>query len=127
MEYHVTENGIVANFPYGELRISGDEKQGFRPYQLLVSAVAGCSCGVLKTVLQKMRIPFTDLKVAVQIERNEKEANRIEKIHLHFVIAADPGLKEKIEKALAIAWKNCSMIQSVKDSIEIHESLELIS
>ncbi len=125
MIFQMTEKGFVTEVGYGELNVSGEDQYGFRPYQLLVSSVAVCSGGVLRKVLEKMRISFQDIRVQADVERNEKEANRIEKIHLHFVIIGEELDEKKIEKALIVTRKNCSMVQSVKDSIDITESFEI--
>ncbi|MFB1083331.1 OsmC family protein [Jeotgalibacillus sp. JSM ZJ347] len=124
MEFKMKEGGFTTDLEYGELHISGNEEYGFRPYQLLVSSVAVCSGGVLRKVLERMRMEFTDIKVNTEVERNEKEANRVEKIHMHFTITGDLK-EEKVQKALEVTRRNCSMVQSVKDSIEITESFEI--
>lgn len=125
MIFRMTETGFVTECAYGELHVSGEDQYGFRPYQLLVSSIAVCSGGVLRKVLERMRISYQDIKVQANVERNEKAANRIEKIHLHFVIFGEELNEVKIEKALIVTRKNCAMVQSVKDSIEITESFEI--
>lgn len=127
MEFTAKENGFVTHFSYGELHVSGDEQYGFRPFQLMVSSIAVCSGGVLRKVLDKMRMPCTDMKVTADVERNEDKANRIEKIHLHFIISGDNLQEEKVKKAMEVTRKNCAMVQSVQDSIKITESFELVS
>jgi putative redox protein len=127
MEFKMKENGFVTQFEYGELHISGDEEYGFRPYQLLVSSIAVCSGGVLQKILQKQRVIIDDLSVSADVTRNEEGAHEIQRIHLHFVLKGQKLVKEKIEKALVITRKNCSMVQSVKDSIDVTESFEIIS
>ncbi|RXT15288.1 OsmC family protein [Ammoniphilus sp. CFH 90114] len=127
MEFKMKENGYIAEFEYGELHISGDDIYGFRPFQLMVSSIAVCSGGVLRKVLTKMRVPYEDIKLTAQVERNEAEANRIEKIHVHFIIKGENLNQDKIEKAIELTRKNCPMVQSVKDSIEITETYEMIS
>ncbi|RBW68159.1 OsmC family protein [Bacillus taeanensis] len=126
MEFKMKENGFTTNVEYGELHISGDSDYGFRPFQLLVSSIAVCSGGILRKVLTKKRISYSDVTVQAEVVRNEAEANRLEKIHLHFIIAGEELSETKIEKALEVTRKNCSMVQSVKDSIEITESFELV-
>ena len=125
MQFKMKENGFETTFEYGTLQISGNEDYGFRPFQLLVSSVAVCSGGVLRKVLERMRLPFADIEVSAEVKRDEKETNRITHIHLHFTIKGDQLSKEKVEKALVVTRKNCSMVQSVKDSIEITESFEI--
>ncbi len=120
------EKGFVTELAYGDLHVSGNEEYGYRPYQLLVSSIAVCSGGILKTILEKMRMTVEDMSIKTQVERNTEEANRVEKIHLHFVLRIPQADKEKIEKAVHLANKNCPMVQSVKGSIDIVESYELI-
>lgn len=120
------DGGFYSEFPYGKLDVSGNDEYGFRPYQLMISSIAVCSGGVLRTILQKMRLSFEDIHITADYERNEKEANRIEKIHLHFRITAEGLNEEKVHKAMELTKKNCSMVQSVVGSIHIEETFEII-
>ncbi|OLO25166.1 osmotically inducible protein C [Alkalihalophilus pseudofirmus] len=126
MEFTMKENGFKADFEYGTLHVSGNEEFGFRPYQLLVSSVAVCSGGVLRKVLAKKRLEYKDIKVSAEVTRNPEGAQEIQKIHMHFTIIGSNLSEEKIEKSLVVTKKNCSMVQSVKDSIEITESFEIV-
>ncbi|WP_041088031.1 OsmC family protein [Jeotgalibacillus soli] len=126
MEFTMREGGFSTEFAYGKLDISGNEEYGFRPYQLLVSSVAVCSGGVLRKVLEKMRLSFEDIKLTADVERNPDVADRIEKIHLHFIIKAEDLDEGKVKKALELTRKNCSMVQSVIGSIDVTESFEII-
>ncbi|UOQ43836.1 OsmC family protein [Halobacillus salinarum] len=126
MDFYLKENGVRTSFEYGQLNISGDENDGFRPFQLMVSSIAGCSIGVYRKILDKQRIQFEDIKVTADVERNPDEANRIEKIKLHFAIKGYHLNPDKLLKNLEISRKNCSMVQSVANSIEIEETLECI-
>ncbi len=121
----MNENGFQANLEFGELRISSQENCGFRPYQLMISSIAGCSGGVLRKILQKMRLPFNDIVISTRVRRNPDKVNRIEEIHLVFTIYAEKIEPNKIEKALELTRKNCSMIQSVENSIKITEEFKI--
>lgn len=125
MEFFMKEEGFYTELPYGKLPISGKEGYGFRPYQLFVSSVAGCSGGVLRKVLKKMRLDVKQIQIKADVERNPEEANRIERIHLHFIIEGKDLDHKKVEKALALARKNCAMIQSVEGKIRVEESFEM--
>jgi putative redox protein len=127
MEFKMQEGGFYSDLAYGKLEVSGNEEYGFRPFQLLVSSVAVCSGGVLRKVLEKMRIKFDDIQIKADIVRNEDEANRVEEISLHFTIKGEKLDEKKIEKAMKLTRKNCSMVQSVQDSIKIEETFELIT
>jgi putative redox protein len=125
VEFKMNEKGFETAFEYGILKISGDTEYGFRPFQLLVSAVAVCSGGVLRKVLERMRLPYENIDVQAKVTRDEKEANRVSDIHLNFVIKGKELPHEKVEKALVVTRKNCSIVQSVKDGINITESFEI--
>lgn len=127
MEFKMTEKGFETSVEFGTLQISGDAEYGYRPFQLLVSSVAVCSGGVLRKVLERMRMSYEDISVQAKVTRVEEEANRVSDIHLHFVIKGRELSQEKVEKALKVTRKNCSMVQSVKDSINITESFEIIA
>lgn len=128
MEFKMKEVGFTTNLEYGELHVAGDEQYGFRPYQLMVSSIAVCSGGVLKSILKKKRLEIEDIAIKADVTRNEKEANRIEKIHIHYTIKGKGKdlVESKIESAIELASKNCPMVQSVKGSIEIKETFDLV-
>ncbi|WP_257350853.1 OsmC family protein [Pseudalkalibacillus decolorationis] len=126
MEFRMKDGGFTTDLEYGTLNISGDEQYGFRPYQLLVSSVAVCSGGVLRKVLTKMRYPFENITVKADVQRNESEADRVEKISLRFYIETSQWDEKKIEKAMKLTRKNCSMVQSVQASIEVVEEAEWV-
>src|SRR5690606_35312034 len=125
MEFTMNEHGFQSEFDFGTLNVSSNENFGFRPYALLVSSVAVCSGLTLRKILEKMRIPFTDLKITADVKCNEEEANRVEEIALKFIITGTNIPERQVEKALALTKKNCSMVQSVKDSIRIMETYEI--
>ncbi|MDX5473942.1 MAG: OsmC family protein [Bacillaceae bacterium] len=128
MQFKMKEVGFVTNVEYGELHVSGDEKYGFRPYQLMVSSIAVCSGGVFRKILEKKRFVIEDITIDADVTRNEQEANRLEKIHLHYKIKGTglEGKEKQIHSAMELANKNCPMAQSVVGSIEITETFELV-
>jgi uncharacterized OsmC-like protein len=69
----------------------------------------------------------TNIRIQSKVVRVGGDVNRIEKIHIHFVISGK-GLKaDKVHRALDLGYKYCSMVQSVKDCIEITKSFEIVS
>lgn len=126
MKFEMTENGFETTTAFGQLTISGNEDYGFRPYQLLVSSLAVCSGGVLRNILEKMRMPAENVTIEVkEVSRNPEIANRVEKIHLHFIIEGQNIDESKMDKVFELTMKNCSMVQSVIDSIELVETYEI--
>lgn len=126
LKYTMTEHGLETDLEFGKLIISGDETKGFRPYQLLVASLVGCSGGVLRKVCEKMRMPIEDMEIEVlEVLRNPDEASRLEKVHIHFKLRGSQLDEVKVEKAMNLTKKNCSMVRSVDQSIEVIETFEL--
>lgn len=127
MHFLMTEHGFKTETSYGSINISGNDEYGFRPFQLLVSSIAVCSGGVLRNILEKMRMPASTISIDVkEVKRNPEEANRIEEIHLHFIIGGKELSEDKMPRVFELTRNNCSMIQSVTPAIKIVETYELI-
>lgn len=127
MKFEMTENGFQTETSYGTLQVSGNDEFGFRPYQLLISSIAVCSGGIMRKILERKRIPAENITIDVkEVYRNAEIANRVEKIHLHFIIEGIELDNEKMDKIMAVTENNCSMLQSVKDSIEVLKTYEFV-
>lgn len=125
MHFKIDGDVVYTETEFGTLTISRSDEKGFRPYVLLVSSIVACSSIVFRNILVKKRIPFTEITIDADVKRDEANANRIEKIHLHFTIYGNDLNETQIKKSLDVARKHCSMIQSVKNSIEIIETYEV--
>lgn len=126
MKFEWQEDHLETSLPYGKLQISPDDEVGFRPFQLMVASIAGCSSAVFHKILVKQRMEYDALSVEAEVERNEAEANRIEKITLHFTMEGKDLNEKKLQRNLEISRKHCGMVQSVQDSIQIEEKLTVI-
>jgi putative redox protein len=118
--------GFYTELSYGRLSISGDEKNGFLPSELLIASIAGCSGEVLRSILKKMRFHVEEIKIQTTVRKNPDQANRIEEIFLHFIIKGSHLDQAKIKRALQLVKKHCSMVQSVLGSIHVEETFEII-
>ncbi len=127
MQFDMTEHGFETTTSFGKLEISGNDEYGFRPYQLLVSSLAVCSGGVMRNILDKMRMPVKHIAIEVkEVKRNPDIASRVEKIHLHFKLEGAELDDSKMARVFELTKKNCSMVQSVIDSIEVVETYEIV-
>lgn len=127
MKFYLKDNGMRIDLDYGELSISGNEDYGYRPFQLMVASIVGCSGSVFRKILKKQRLEIEDLTITADVERNPQEANRIERITLHYMIKGYNLNVDKLQRNLELSRKNCSMIRSVEASITIEEKLETIN
>ncbi|GLF88522.1 MULTISPECIES: OsmC family protein [Bacillus] len=101
-----------------QLPISGTEELGYRPSQLLTSAIAGCFGEMLIHVCRKKRISYEGMTITPETTRGGA-VNNISCIHLHILFEDINTSDEQIDKMITLALKHCSMVQSVKESIDI--------
>lgn len=128
MKFTIENERITGNLTYSEIQISPNEKRGFRPYELLVSSLVGCSGTLLETILQKKRQPYEKIEVEVSSVRNPDQANRIEQISITASVHGENNIAEEQAKKIAdLVVKNCGMIQSVIQSIDINFTVKSIS
>ncbi|GIN90900.1 osmotically inducible protein C [Siminovitchia terrae] len=127
MEFTIENDHIKGDLRFGELTISPDETYGYRPYELFVSSLAGCSGSLLRTILTKRRIAFEKIEMQVSAVRNPDYANRIEQLSFSARVYAEESFApQQAEKIAHLVVKNCGMIQSVTQSIDIKFSIQCI-
>jgi putative redox protein len=128
MEFTYYNEKLIGQMEYGFLPISPNAELGYRPMELFVSSLTGCSTAVLANILDKKRIDYKRIDVNVSAVRNPKEANRIERLTFDVAVQTDKLDKAKqAEKIAALVLKNCGMIQSVIGSIDIRYQIEFTS
>lgn len=125
MEFTYYNEKLIGQLEYGFLPISPNTEMGYRPMELFVSSLTGCSTSVLANILEKKRIDYKRMDVIVSAIRNTEEANRIEQLNFNVAVQTDTEDKQKqAVKIAGLVLKNCGMIQSVIGSIDIHYQIE---
>ncbi|MBY0122833.1 OsmC family protein [Bacillus sp. S/N-304-OC-R1] len=127
MRYTIEKESIIANLGFGNIQISPNEKIGFRSYELFISSLAGCSGTLLRNILQKKRQVYEKIEMEVSSVRNPDEANRIEKISITAYVQLQISItQQQADKIAHLVIKNCGMIQSVIQSIDITFTIEIL-
>ncbi|MCC3649026.1 MULTISPECIES: OsmC family protein [Cytobacillus] len=120
MKFIINNDNTTAELGYGKLPVSPNDQAGYRPLELFVSSLAGCSGTVLWNILQKKRLGVERIEAEVSVSRIPEEANRIKKLAISAEVHADQALSaEQAAKVAELTVKNCGMIQSVIGSIDI--------
>lgn len=128
MEFTIENSHIKGNLGFGEITIAPRETNGYRPYELFISSLAGCSGTLLRTILTKRRMTFEKINMEVSAVRNPDKANRIEQLSLSACVYTEDSLSSKqAEKTAHVVLKNCGMIQSVIQSIDVVFNIQCIS
>ena len=123
---------VASNDSNLEVHIDGNEKiggenGGFRPMQLILAAIAGCSSIDLVLILEKQRQTVKDLRITVTGERADAIPSPFETIHLHFELVGEIE-EEKAKRAVELAVdRYCSVGEMLKNSVEITHSFEILN
>jgi putative redox protein len=93
----------------------GGDDLGFRPMQMLLAALGGCSSIDVISILKKQKLEPFDLKVVIDGERETgKDANLWKTVHAHFIFKGKVP-KEKAERAVQLSIeKYCSVSKTLE-------------
>jgi putative redox protein len=88
----------------------GGEGKGFRPMEMLLVGLGGCSGIDMVNVLTKQKEPLDDIKIKINATRKDEEMPPIfELIDIHFDLYGGLNV-QKVERALALTFdKYCSV------------------
>ncbi|WP_442590643.1 OsmC family protein [Pedobacter sp. AW31-3R] len=104
----------------------GGEGKGFRPMEMLLVGLGGCSGIDMVNVLTKQKEPLEDIKISIKATRKEEETPAIfDVIDIRFELYGDLNI-QKVERALALTFdKYCSVSNILGRSATINFSYEV--
>ncbi len=108
------------------ISIGGAEK-GFRPMELVLTALGSCSSFDLIHILKKQKLKLSNCQVKVTGKRSDDIPSIFEEIHIHFSLQGDVA-ENKIKRALELSLeKYCSVAHILQPTAKITYSYELIN
>lgn len=101
----------------------GGEGKGFRPMEMLLIGLGGCSGIDMVNVLNKQKEPLDDVKIKIKATRKTEEMPPIfDVIDIHFELYGALNV-QKVERALALTFdKYCSVSNILGRSATINFS-----
>ncbi|MCG1023413.1 OsmC family protein [Sutcliffiella horikoshii] len=127
MKFLIESDRVIAELSSNQLVISTTPGIGVRPYELFLSSLIGCGGTLLRTILEKKRVPYEKLEMQADSIRNPSHANRIERISINATIFSKEEMPlAQREKISSLIIKNCGMIQSVLPAIKVDVSINII-
>ncbi|MBW7887961.1 MAG: OsmC family protein [Bacteroidetes bacterium] len=93
----------------------GGENSGFRPMQMLLAALGGCSSMDIISILKKQRIDDFQLNLTINGKRESgNDANLWKAVHVTFTFSSNVP-KEKAERAVQLSIeKYCSVSKTLE-------------
>lgn len=118
------EHTYIAQTSSGELLVG---EQGYRPMELLLVALAGCSGVDISHILKKKRQEVSDIHIQVVGIRRDEHPRVYEKISITYKVYGK-GIKEKaVEDAIRLSLdKYCSVYAMLEKACPIEVSFEVI-
>jgi putative redox protein len=107
-------------------REAGGEESGFRPMQLLLTALGGCSTIDILLILKKQKQSIESFEVEVNGDREKvDEYSLFRNIELHFKISGEVD-RSKAEKAIQLSLdKYCSVAKTLEPTAKITHKLSI--
>lgn len=106
---------------------SGGQNRGFRPMELLLVGLGGCTAFDVIQILKKTRQGVKDCQVFIEAERASTIPKVFTKIHLHFVVKGKNISSEQVRKAIDLsAEKYCSASKMLEKTAQISHDFEIL-
>jgi len=115
-----------AAIPIGFNREVDPAWSAVKPSDLLLLAAASCSGYDIVEILEKQREPIEGLDVQCSGEQVIEQPYRFVSVHLEYIIKGDVNPK-KVERAIQLSEeKYCSVLATLRPSLEISSEYKII-
>jgi putative redox protein len=94
--------------------------------QALLRAFAGCDGTTVLGVLRKMRQAVTDYRVNLTAERTDEPPRAFSSIHVEHVLTGRELVPAKVERAIELAAKHCSVGATIRLGTKVTESYRIV-
>ncbi|MFH1865243.1 MAG: OsmC family protein [Candidatus Eisenbacteria bacterium] len=105
----------------------GGDGDGFRPAELVLWGLAGCTGSDTVEILKKMREPVEDMEVIVRATKAEGYPARFAGVEVEYIIKGKGLSLDKVEKAVSLSEdKYCTVGGSLRDIVEMSHKITLV-
>jgi putative redox protein len=101
MAFEAEKDGQVVRMDAAEE--VGGQNTGFRPKPLLLASLTGCTGMDVVSLLQKMRVNFSDFEMKVKAELGEEHPKQYQSIELEYLVKVSIEDRPKFEKAVNLS------------------------
>ena len=106
---------------------AGGRNLGFRPMEMLLLGLGGCSAFDVVLILKRSREAVTDCVVEVEAERASTDPKVFTKIQMHYTVTGHALDRKKVERAVALSTeKYCSASAILAKTAELSHTITLV-
>jgi putative redox protein len=103
----------------------GGNDSGPRPKPLLLLALSGCTGMDVVSLMNKMRVEYTDFQIKVDAELTDEHPKYYHKIHLTYSLKTKPEYHEKVKKSVALSQERyCGVSYMLSKSSELTHEID---
>lgn len=100
------------------------DSDGFGMKALLLAGLSGCSGVDVVSILEKMRVPFADLKITAETEQTDTDPKVFKDIRLTFTVRTEAENEDKVRKAIELSLeKYCGVSAMLRKNSKIDYTL----
>ncbi len=105
----------------------GGAESGYKPTELVLFSVAGCTGVDVVKILEKMRQDVTGLEIEVKAFHPDEYPKPFNRIEIYYTFTGKNLDKKKIEKAISLSEeKYCMVSQSLKGMAKIVTNYKIV-
>jgi putative redox protein len=106
---------------------AGGRNLGFRPMEMVLLGLGGCSAFDVMMILKRGREQVTDCVVELDAQRAETDPKVFTKIEMRYVVTGRSLDRKKVERAVSLsAEKYCSASAIMAKTAEITHRVEIV-
>jgi putative redox protein len=106
---------------------AGGRNLGFRPMEMLLLGLGGCSAFDVMLILKRGREPVTDCVIEIDADRADTDPKVFTNIRMRYIVTGRSLDPRKVERAVALsAEKYCSATAILGKTAQIAHSVEII-
>jgi putative redox protein len=107
---------------------AGGRNLGFRPMEMLLLGLGGCSAFDVVLILKRGRERVTDCVVEIEAERAETEPKVFTRIAMRYIVTGHELDPKKVERAVNLsADKYCSAMAIMRKTAEVTHTIEILA
>ena len=105
----------------------GGDDSGASPKKLLLATLAGCTGMDIASLLQKMRVVYSDFDIVTEADLTEEHPKVFSNIDITYRIRVDAGSRDKVEKAVALSQeKYCGISAMLRKNSPLNYRIEYL-
>ena len=100
---------------------SGRDDSGFSPKALLLSGLAGCTGIDLVSILDKMKAPYTGIRIEAEAEQTDEHPRVFKEIFISYFVKIPADFEDKVKRAVDLSLeKYCGVAAMLRKHCAIH-------